>query len=33
MATGVSFTEWLSDPVAMMTANEILQEIAASKGG
>lgn len=28
MATGVSFREWLTDPVAMITASEVLAEIA-----
>lgn len=28
MATGVSFREWLTDPVAMVTAAEVLEEQA-----
>jgi hypothetical protein len=28
VATGVSFREWLTDPVAMLTAAEVLDEIA-----
>ena len=31
MATGVSPREWLTDPVAMITASEILAEIAAKR--
>jgi len=27
--TGVSFREWLEDPVAMLTASEILEKRAA----
>jgi hypothetical protein len=29
VATGVSFREWLTDPVAMITASEVLDEIAS----
>ena len=32
VATGVSPREWLTDPVAMLTASEILAEIADKTG-
>jgi hypothetical protein len=32
VATGVSFVDWLTDPVAMVTASEVLDEIAQKKG-
>jgi hypothetical protein len=28
VATGVSFVDWLTDPVAMITAAQVLDEIA-----
>jgi hypothetical protein len=33
VATGVSFREWLTDPVAMITAAEVLDDIAQRAKG
>jgi hypothetical protein len=33
VATGVSFSEWLTDPVAMITAAAVLDDIAQRTKG